>query len=154
MPVNREVHPDGDHLTWLQQTIAKIANTIADFEPVVMLMAKEHEASARKFLSASVEVWDIATDDLWCRDSGAHFISNGKSLAVSHLNFNGWGGKQTHGNDGKIARKIAERLGVPFFDNGIIGETGGIEANGNGLLLAHESSSVNRSEERRVGKEC
>ena len=32
---------------------------------------------------------------------------------------------------------------MPFFENGIIGEAGGIEANGNGLLLAHESSWVN-----------
>ena len=33
-PVNREVHTDSSYLTWLQKTIAMIANTIADFEPV------------------------------------------------------------------------------------------------------------------------
>ena len=142
-PVNRDVHPEADFLSWLQQTIAKVANTIADFEPVVMLMGKEHEIAARKLLSAKVDIWDVATDDLWCRDSGPHFVSNGKNLGVSQLNFNGWGNKQVHGNDGKIAAKIAERLGLPVFNNGIVGEAGGIEANGDGLLLAHESCWVN-----------
>ncbi|CAK9076002.1 DR_2398 family, partial [Durusdinium trenchii] len=36
-PVNRTVHPDRWFLEDLQQTIAEIANTIAEFEPVVML---------------------------------------------------------------------------------------------------------------------
>ena len=142
-PVNREVHPEADFLLWLQQTIAKTANAIADFEPVVMLMAAQYQPAARKFLSAKVEIWDMPTDDLWCRDSGPHFVSNGKSLGVSQLNFNGWGNKQIHGNDGKISEMVAERLGLPVFNNGVVGEAGGIEANGHGLMLAHESSWVN-----------
>jgi agmatine deiminase len=142
-PVNRDVHPEQNFLNWLQKTIADVANTIVEFEPVVMLMAKDHQNAARKLLSAKVEIWDLATDDLWCRDSGPHFVSNGASLAVSQLNFNGWGNKQIHDNDGKIAATIAERLNLPVFNNGIIGEAGGIEANGSGLLLAHESSWVN-----------
>ena len=117
-PVNRDVHPDADFLIWLQQTIAKTANTIVDFEPVVMLMGNEHQNAARKLLSAEVEIWDVATDDLWCRDSGPHFVSNGNSLGVSQLNFNGWGNKQTHNNDGKIAATIAKRLAIPVFKIG------------------------------------
>ncbi len=38
-PVNRRVHRDGAFLSDLQDTIADIANAIADFEPVVMLAA-------------------------------------------------------------------------------------------------------------------
>ena len=62
----------------LQKTIADVANRISDFEPVVMLMAKDHEAAARKLLGAKVEIWDIATDDLWARDSGPSFVIDGK----------------------------------------------------------------------------
>ena len=142
-PVNREVHPEIDFLLWLQKSIANVANTIAEVEPVVMLAAAEHHMSARKLLGANIELWDIATDDLWCRDSGPHFVSSGTNLAVSQLNFNGWGNKQTHVNDGKISAKIADMLGLPIFNNGVVGEAGGIEANGSGLLLAHESSWVN-----------
>lgn len=142
-PASSEVHPEPAFLAALQQSVADIANTIAQFEPVVMLMAAEHRNSARKRLSSSVEMWDIPTDDLWCRDSGPVFVRDEKGvLAISHLNFNGWGNRQTHANDGKIAKRVAERLGLPVFDNGLVGEAGGVESDGQGTLIAHESSWV------------
>lgn len=143
-PVSRAVYDDGSFLTDLQKTIARIANAIAAFEPVVMLMAVEHQARARKWLSARVEIWDIATDDLWCRDSGPSFVVDGQGgLAVTQFNFNGWGGKQAHPNDGLIAARVAERLGLPVFNTGLVGEAGGVESDGAGTLIAHESSWIN-----------
>ena len=143
-PVNRSVHDDADFLYDLQTTIADIASTIAEFEPVVMLAAAAHHKAIRKLLSGQVELWDIPTDDLWCRDSGPSFVVDGKGgLAVTQFNFNGWGGKQTHANDGKIAARVAERLGLPLFDSGLVGEAGGVETDGHGTLIAHESSFIN-----------
>lgn len=143
-PVNPAIHDDKPFLEMLQKTIADIANRISDFEPLVMLMAKEHEAAARKLLAGKVEIWDIPTDDLWCRDSGPSFVIDGKGgLAMTNFNFNGWGNKQVHDNDGRIAQKIADRLGLKLFDAGLIGEAGGVETDGEGMLIAHASSWVN-----------
>jgi agmatine deiminase len=143
-PVNTTVHPDAAALDTLHQTIATIANTISEYEPVVMLMAKDHEERARKLLGAKIEIWDVATDDLWARDSGPSFVVDGKGgLAITNFNFNGWGNKQVHDNDGKIAGRIAERLGLKLFDSGLIGEAGGVATDGAGMLLAHESSWIN-----------
>ncbi len=148
-PVNPAVYDDPDFLDDIQKTIAKIANTIAEFEPVVMLAAAKHHRAVRKLVSQKVELWDIPTDDLWCRDSGPSFVINGKGgLAVTQFNFNGWGNKQTHGADGKIAARIAERLGLQVFDAGLVGEAGGVEADGRGTLIAHESSFVNANRNR------
>ncbi len=142
-PVNRLVYNDPVFLGMQQQVIADIANAISDFEPVVMLMDAAHEHAARRKLAAVVEIWDIATDDLWCRDSGPLFVIDASgNLAISDFNFNGWGGKQVHGNDGRIARRVAERLGLPIVETGLVGEAGGIEADGAGTLMAHESSWV------------
>ncbi|MBF9051517.1 agmatine deiminase family protein [Roseobacter sp. HKCCD9010] len=142
-PVNREVHPDRVFLEMLQQSIADIANAIADFEPVVMLMEARFAPQARRMLSDAVEIWDIPTDDLWCRDSGPVFLRNAAGdLAVAQLNFNGWGGKQTHAHDGEIAARVADRLGLPLIESGVVGEAGGLESDGDGTLIAHESSWV------------
>lgn len=143
-PVSRIVHPENDFLEHLQHTIADIANATAAFEPVVMLAAKEHHARARKYLSQSVTLWDIPTEDLWCRDSGPLFAKklNG-SLAISHIQFNGWGNKQVHKHDGQIAAKVAERLGLELIPSGLHGEAGGVEHDGHGLLMAHKSSWLN-----------
>lgn len=143
-PVNRQVHPETAFLHILQKTIADIANTIAEFEPVVVLAAKEDHPAARKRLSDTIGIWDIPTEDLWCRDSGPLFahLPDGK-LAVSLLRFNGWGGKQIHKRDGDIAGLVAQRLGLPLIDSELVGEAGGVEHDGHGLLMAHESSWVN-----------
>lgn len=143
-PVNRTVYDDPDFLFDLQGTIANIANTIAAFEPVVLLAAAQYHKAIKKLVSDAVEIWDIPTDDLWCRDSGPSFVVDGKGgLALTQFNFNGWGAKQVHGNDGKIAARVAERLGLPIFDAGLIGEAGGVESDGHGTLIAHESTFIN-----------
>lgn len=143
-PVSREVHPDGLFLDMLQDAIAELANTISTFEPVIMLMPADAMASATRKLSRGVEVWDIPTDDLWARDSGPVFVTDGAgNRAVTGFNFNGWGGKQTHAHDGQIARRVADRMSLPYLPSSIVGEAGGLEHDGAGLVIAHESSWVN-----------
>ncbi|MEO1200334.1 MAG: agmatine deiminase family protein [Pseudomonadota bacterium] len=143
-PVSRTVYGGGRFLARVQDAIADLANTISAFEPVVMLAEAAHHGDLRTRLSNAIDLWDIPTDDLWCRDSGPVFVINGRGgLGVTHLNFNGWGGKQVHREDGQIARRVAERLRLELFDNGLVGEGGGIEQDGDGTLLAHASSWVN-----------
>ncbi|MEL6644580.1 MAG: agmatine deiminase family protein [Pseudomonadota bacterium] len=142
-PVSRRVYSDALFLGHVQDTIADIANTIAEFEPVVMLAAADVHASARQRLSSAVELWDIPTEDLWCRDSGPIFVANDAGdLAIAGIQFNGWGDKQVHRHDGQVSRRVAQRLGVPVRDAGLYGEGGGVEQDGHGLLMAHESSWV------------
>lgn len=145
-PVNTEVHPDPVFLDMLQQAIADVANAISEFEPVVMLMDQRFKLAAQSKLGSAVEIWDVPTDDLWCRDSGPVFVKNRVGdVAVSQLNFNGWGGKQVHDNDGQIASKIAKMLKLPVLNNGLVGEAGGVESDGAGTLIAHESSWINQN---------
>lgn len=143
-PVDRRVYRDRVFLEMTQQTIADIANTIAEFEPVTLLAASADHSDARKMLSAGVELWDIPTEDLWCRDSGPIFAVDGAGhLAVTHIQFNGWGEKQVNRRDSQIAARVAERLGLALIPSELRGEGGGVEHDGHGLLMAHESSWVN-----------
>lgn len=142
-PVSRKVYRDPVFLRMTQRTIADIANTIAAFEPVTMLMHADDIPSARRKLSDAVEIWDIPTEDLWCRDAGPLFAFQDGNLAVSHIQFNGWGNQQVHKRDANIAASVAQRLGIPLINSGLIGEAGGVESDGHGTLLAHESSWVN-----------
>lgn len=142
-PVSLSVY-DKPSLRAAQQKIALIANMICQFEPVVMLVSGAAAKIARAQLSEAVEIWDIPTDDLWCRDSGPTFVKNGLGeLAVAHVRFNGWGKKQSHSNDARIAKAVADRLKLPILETGLIGEQGGVEHDGAGTLLAHGSCWVN-----------
>ena len=145
-PVHYSVYLDPVFLKMTQQTIADIANTIGEFEPVTMLAHASDHARARKMLSKNVTLWNIPTEDLWCRDSGPIFGINAKGdLSVRHIQFNGWGDKQVHKHDAKIAQRVAERLGLPLFASGLKGEAGGVEQDGHGLLMAHKSSWLNEN---------
>ena len=54
--------------------MALITDTIAMLDPADMLVDKQHLPVARTKLSANVTIWNVATDDLWCRDSGPVFL--------------------------------------------------------------------------------
>jgi len=145
-PASRRVHRDPVFLRMLQEVIADIANTIADFEPVVMMAAASEKSNIRKLVRDDVELWDVPTDDLWCRDSGPITVVDGKgNRAVRHIKFNGWGGKQNARNDAKVAERAAAILGLPLLPSPLKGEAGGVEQDGHGTLMAHESSWVNRN---------
>lgn len=142
-PVSVDVYGARD-LAAVQASIVAIANAISDHEPVALLAAPGARGLDRRRFSGAVEFWDIPTDDLWCRDSGPTFVKTADGgLAVSLIQFNGWGGKQPHRNDARIARRVAERLGLPVIDSGVIGEQGGVEHDGAGTMLAHASCWVN-----------
>ena len=152
-PFNLDIY-DRLSLKRVQRAIARIANTISRHEPVAMLVAGNAAAGARALLSGDVELWDIPTDDLWCRDSGPTFVRDAAGkLAVAHIRFNGWGNKQPHANDARIAARVAERLGMPLIETGLVGEQGGVEHDGAGTLLAHASCWVNPNRNRMTGRE-
>jgi agmatine deiminase len=141
-----DIYGSQKKLDGVRNRIALIANAIAKFEPVVLLARPDQIESAKNDVKANVEIWPIATQDLWCRDSGPTFVVNAAGkLAVSELNFNGWGNKQEHEDDARIAKRIAEKLGLEVFDSGVVGEGGGIENDGEGTLLAHASCWVNHN---------
>jgi agmatine deiminase len=143
-PVSPAVYSDTGFLRLVQATIADIANAISAFQPVIMLADQAHHAVMRKQLSAQVTLWDVPTDDLWARDSGPIVAVDGQgNRAVKHIRFNGWGGRQEHRHDALIAKRVAERLGFPVIASALQGEAGGVEQDGHGLLIAHESSWVN-----------
>lgn len=143
-PSRTSIYGGAGELKAVRNKIALIAKTIAEFEPVIVLARPEQMATAEKALGSAIKVWPIPTDDLWCRDSGPTFVVSGDGkLAVSDLGFNGWGNKQTHADDSKIAKRVAERLKLRVFENGLFGEAGGVEVDGDGTAMAHESSWIN-----------
>ncbi|MER8101635.1 agmatine deiminase family protein [Kitasatospora sp. NPDC094016] len=146
----------GRQLAGVQQDIALIARTIARFEPVVMCAPDDYSVrEARSLCGSAVTVTDaVPTDDLWMRDTAPVFRRDGYGrLDAVGLNFNGWGGKQTHRDDAEVARGIAEMLRLPFSYAEFVGEGGSVETDGDGTLMATESSLVNKNRNRGMSRD-
>lgn len=126
------------------ETLGRLAAAIAENEPVTMMADRTHHEIVRRLCGPSVDIADIPTDDMWARDNGPIFLNaNGGRRALLDLNFNGWGGKQAHEKDSRIAKSIANLLDRPCFTSGVTGEGGGIEFDGEGTLILTDSCWVN-----------
>lgn len=134
----------------VREDIAGIARAIAAFEPVVLLADDQDVRSAQAACGSGVEVVPIPVDDLWMRDTGPSFVLGPQGIAGVDLNFNGWGGKQPHGDDSQVAREILADERITRIAAPITGEGGSIEIDGQGTLMATESSLVNAN--RNPGK--
>ena len=136
----------GEMLEPVQDNLGLIASTIARFEPVTMLV-REHELElARAKCGPNVELITCALDDLWMRDTGPVFIhaKSGERMAVD-FNFNGWGNKQAHRSDSKVAAVTAKAAWARIKKTALVLEGGAIEVDGKGTALITESSVLNEN---------
>ena len=97
----------------VRRDLARVAQAIAAHEPVRMLTRAEDMALAAKLCGPKVELAEQPLDDLWIRDSGPIFVKGKDGAAAVDFNFNGWGGKQAHRRDAKVAAAVAAKAGVP-----------------------------------------
>lgn len=137
----------------VQLDLAKIALTIANYEPVSMLVRKSDLALAKKLMGSDVELIVCPLDDLWMRDTGPVFVvtENGKKAAID-FNFNGWGEKQDYDNDVNVARFVSSHAGVSRIQSSLILEGGGIEVDGHGTAIITESCVLNENRNPEVSK--
>ncbi|WP_042385302.1 agmatine deiminase family protein [Streptacidiphilus melanogenes] len=133
----------GDQLPAVRNDIAGLARAVAQYEPVVLMARADQADQAQQQVGDSVEVVAIEVDDLWARDTGPTFVTGPAGLAGVDLNFNGWGGKQTHADDAHVAANLLAKYQVRRIRAPITGEGGAIETDGDGTLMATESSLVN-----------
>ncbi len=143
---------DGD-LPNVQQALARIANAIVAYEPVKMLVRPADKARAAQLCDARVTLLEAEFDDLWARDTGSVFVvgSNGEKGAVD-FNFNGWGNKQAHTNDKKVASFMASQTGATRLTSSLVLEGGGIEVDGKGTAIITESCVLNSNRNPGVSK--
>ncbi|GAB2873600.1 agmatine/peptidylarginine deiminase [Microbulbifer echini] len=135
----------------VKRNLALIANTIAQYEPVSILVSKDDLPKAQQLLNIGNSNFEIALhlleiDDLWLRDTAPTFVKsiNGKKIAID-FNFNGWGNKQEHSLDKHIARYIANKSGATLEKANIVLEGGCFEVDGNGTAIMTESCILNRN---------
>jgi agmatine deiminase len=143
-------------LPGVQRNLAELARTIAKYEPVSMLVRRQERTIAKDLLqNANVTLVDAALDDLWIRDTGPTFVLNtakpGERAGVQ-FNFNGWGNKQPHARDAKVAALVAGQAGVPLLRTPLVMEGGCIEVDGHGTAIVTESCVLNNNRNPGLGK--
>lgn len=137
----------------VRENLALVANTISEFEPVSLLVRPDQMSLAKSLVSAKVKLAAAELDDLWIRDTGCTFVADGagKRAGIS-FNFNGWGNKQVHAQDARVAAVVAREAGVPLITAPLVLEGGCLETDGHGLAVLTESCVLNDNRNPGVSK--
>ena len=117
-----------------------------------------------------VRFWHIPTNESWCRDHGPAFVvmsdecgvmsagsENSDPALITHHSslitsraavvdwgFNAWGGKYPPWDaDDAVPTRVAEKLGLPVFEPGIVMEGGAVDFNGEGCVLTTTDCLLN-----------
>ncbi len=123
-----------------------VANAIAAFEPVTMVVPPGMEEAARAYLDPGVEIVETPITDSWMRDIGPTFLigTDGRLGAVDWT-FNGWGGRTFPdcSTDALVARAVAAVAGAERFASRLVNEGGAIHVDGEGTVMLTEAVQLN-----------
>ena len=134
----------------VQRNLLTIAHTIANYEPVTMLVREQdYDMAVERIGEYPPSVYPIdlikaEMNDLWMRDTGPTFVmdGNGGKTAVN-FNFNGWGEDQAYALDAKIADFVAQQAGTASIRSTVTLEGGCFEVDGQGTAIMTESCILN-----------
>ena len=136
-------------LTELTGHYADLAATIAPHAQVRINAAAPLHAGIQHLLQqrhvTNYALYNHPTNDVWCRDHGGIFVRRADgSMQIADWTFNAWGGKFAPWDlDNGIPTHMANALGLPKLSSDIILEGGGIEGNGQGLIITTEAVLLN-----------
>lgn len=137
-----------EDLRYVREDIARIARAIGEYEAVVMMARPDQVDAAQRACGSQVEAVPLAVDDMWARDTVPVFVEEGGKVVGVDFNFNGWGNKQEHKNDGAVGRAVLQKYKIPRVQAPLVAEGGSFEPDGEGTLLITESSIVNDNRNR------
>jgi agmatine deiminase len=145
---------------------AEIVRVLADVEPVEILC---HSGAVRDAARVSLEAHAVRldrvrlhvvpTDRVWLRDSAPTGVLDASgSVVLVNWAFNGWAKYDNWQRDVDVGAAIASITGLPRVEprrpdtsERVVLEGGGIEANGNGLLLVTEEWLLSDVQTRNPG---
>lgn len=155
-PASPRIWGSASFLAKVRTDIARIASAISPFEPVTLIVDPSQITSAKAAFNTSdldsgpITLLPLPVDDLWARDTlpvfGIQKDPEGAPYLVGiDLNFNGWGNKQVHQKDGKLAESFLLSRNITRLSSPLVGEGGALEFDGQGTLLVTESSLLNKN---------
>ena len=129
-------------LTAAQLAWSGVANALASFEPVTMLVPPDYTQRARRMLVSGVRIREVSFDNCWLRDCGPTFVhAAGGSVCAVNWESNGWDtASVAHWNaEPPVAHTVAGIAKVPVLDSPLALDGGALHVDGAGTALLTES---------------
>ncbi len=132
-------HENTDWIEYLQEAqecFVNIISTIIKYQPCLVVC--KDIATVQKMLPKDSRLFfvEYTTDDTWARDCSALSVEVDGKLQLLDFTFNGWGKKFEASKDNAMSHILSQHYSAPLERIDFILEGGGVESNGEGLLLS------------------
>ncbi|TWU60011.1 Agmatine deiminase [Rubripirellula tenax] len=126
---------------------ADVANALAAFEDVLMVIRPEDRKAAKNIFSSEIELIEMPINDGWSRDIGPSFVIDGKgNRRVAGFTFNGWGAKfPPFDDDAMLKARLSKHFGADMYAIDFVTEGGALAVDGEGTCIATLSSLLNKN---------
>lgn len=151
-----------ERLEGAKNTFANLVKLISESEIVYINVNNQQEEKELldklKNLNTNlknVKIYQIPTNDSWCRDYSGIFLKNKKTgeIIITDWEFNSWGGKYPYQLDNQLPEKQEKILNLKRIKIDMVLEGGSIDVNGKGLLITTESCLLNPNRNPDLTKE-
>ncbi|WP_419421178.1 agmatine deiminase family protein [Legionella sp. D16C41] len=134
---------------------SRVANAIAEFEPVIMLVNPNDKANAEQLCGNNVQIRTLDLNDSWTRDTGPTFLLNDtRDLAGVDWIHNAWGNNYADCSlDDKIASAIITAVEAKYFKAPLVMEGGSFHVDGEGTVLTTKECLLNPNRNPNLSQE-
>jgi agmatine deiminase len=154
-------------IPWVYAEMVRHLSRVEQVE-VVVKSAAENTSARRVLKRAGVSLKNIRfhtwpTNRVWTRDSGPIFVRREAAadpVAITNWRFNAWAKYSDWKLDNQLPDRIAKKLKLKQFipvaslkgkRHHVVSEGGGIDVNGQGLMLATEECLLSKVQQRNPG---
>jgi len=132
-----------EYLNEAQETFVNIINSIKKYQKC-LIVSYDVEAVKKRFINhKNLFFVEYLCDDTWARDCSALTIEDETHTELLDFTFTAWGGKFQASRDNLMSQNLAKYYSVPMQKCDFILEGGGIESNGEGLIMTTSECILN-----------
>jgi len=131
------------YLQEAQQCFREIIYAICQFQPCLVVCANTQEVQHHLPSHPNLHLVSYTTDDTWARDCSALSVEEDGEVVLVDFTFSGWGEKFSATKDNLLTPSLAKHYTQKVKKIEFILEGGGIESNGENLLLTTTACMCN-----------
>lgn len=141
-------HKNSDWNRYLQEAQANfidIIENIVKYQKCLVICDDISSVSSMLKPHKNLYFIQYETNDTWARDSSVLCIEDGNDTKLLDFNFTGWGGKFEASKDNAMNKAIQKYYTKKMQSIDFILEGGGVESNGDGIILTTSQCILNQN---------
>ena len=142
-----------EYLQEAEENFTNIINAIIKYQKCLVVCDDLQRVKNRFAPNENLFFVECVTNDSWARDCSVLCVEDGQKIELLDFTFTGWGSKFEAKKDNAMSQAIAHRYSKKLKTVDIILEGGGVESNGEGIILTTSECMLNPNRNKHLSKE-